>query len=172
MDQRHRKRDFTQLSRHIQWGKAFSKATGIARNGGIAVLLGDRGTGKTQAAVEIIRNTCKDLRSTLYLRSREVGMLLREAYDKNATVTEVGVMDRLVRPYLLVLDECQERADKDWEIRSITLIIDKRHGALRPTILIANCTNQQFVRLMGSSVTDRVKEMGGVIEFNWKSFRG
>lgn len=170
-DERHRARRPWELVSHQGWCQAVLKTASVVGTGGIVALLGARGNGKTQATIEIARECSRQLLPCLYIRSREIGMALREAYD-NIGLTEREAVERFVRPFLLIVDECQERPDKDWETRSHTLILDKRYGALRPTILIANSTKGQFVKLMGTSVADRIMEGGGAITFDWPSFRG
>jgi len=172
VDKRHMMRKATELVGCPPWTEALAKARAVVARGGMAVLLGDRGTGKTQLAVELVRDACREIHSARYFRSREVGMFLREAYGDRASMTELQAINGLVSPWLLVIDECQERPDKDWEIRSLTLVLDKRYGSMKPTILIANCTPKQFQDLMGPSVVDRIREDGGVIACNWKGFRG
>lgn len=171
VDERHRRRRSEELQRHEQWKAAYDKALKACDNGGAVVLLGQRGNGKTQAAVEVIRSYCRRELTCYYLRCREVGIHLREAYRPESQLTELAAIKQFTAPHLLVIDECQERPDKDHETRSLTLILDKRYGAERPTILIANCTQKQFADLMGPSVADRICETGGVIQFDWPSFR-
>lgn len=169
---RHATRDQAQMRSHARFAEECRVSSGVVDAGGIIVFLGDRGNGKTQCGVELIRRACRRGESALYLRSREIGMRLREAYDDGSQLTEREAVDLLVRPHLLVVDECQERPDRDWEIRSFNLIIDKRYGEGRPTVLIANTTEPQFRALMGGAILDRIKEDGGGARvFDWPSFR-
>lgn len=171
-DERHRDRPFAALAQHGGWAAAFAAACKIVDAGGILVLLGDRGNGKTQLGVELIRRSCSNLRQARYYRSREIGMTLRQAYNRGNTLTEEDAVKIFTDPPLLVVDECQERSDNDWEIRSFNLIVDKRYGRKLATVLIANCTSKQFARLMGAGIVDRIKESGGKIVLDWPSFRG
>lgn len=171
VDERHRAAKIGTLVKHEPWADALQEASHIVDAGSTVVLLGKRGNGKTQMAVELIRRCCLQMQPAMYIRSREVGMALREAYKPGATKSEKQSVDHFVKPHLLVIDECQERPDSDWEIRTTTLILDKRYGSMRPTVLIANCTDQQFKNLMGASIVDRLFEGGAVIDFSWESFR-
>ncbi len=171
VDERHRNAKHGELVMHEKWGENYQKAVEVVDEGGILVMLGYRGNGKTQMAAQLILGSCLRLRPAIYIRCREIGMRLRMAYDNNESVTESQAIAGFVEPHLLVIDECQERPDKDWEIRSLTLILDKRYGAIRPTIMIANCKQDQFTKLMGSSVASRIQETGGFLWFDWPSFR-
>lgn len=168
---RHTLKHLPELLDHSKWAYTLLRATAIACDGGIAMFLGDRGTGKTQAAIELIRDTCNNGKSARYVRCREIGMKLREAYGKDGTVTEMAAVAHFVKPHLLVIDECQERMDTDFEARSFSLILDKRYGAMKPTVLIANCDQKAMREIIGASVCDRVKEGGGCLMFDWASFR-
>ena len=171
IDDRHAHCKWDNLNKHEKWFAQYHKANRIVNNGEIALFLGDRGNGKTQCAIELIRMACKIGKLCRYVRCREVGMKLREAYGQSSGLTELQAVNNFVRPHLLVIDECQERMDTDFEARSFSLILDKRYGAMKPTILIANCDQKAMVQIIGSSVCDRVKEGGGALLFDWPSFR-
>ena len=166
----HIKRDRNEMLAHPQWSKAYKLAETIVDAGTFCVLLGDRGNGKTQAAVELIRRSCILCKPAKYYRIREVGMALRRAYD-NTGMSEDAALRLFTDPYLLVLDECQERPEKEWEMQQLTLILDIRYGEQRPTVLIANAKPEVFTKMMGPAVTDRIHEGGRAITFNWQSFR-
>ena len=171
IDERHAKRNPEELFKHTQWALAVVALGSKIDAGGTVILVGDRGNGKTQAAVELIRCSARRGKTCLYLRCREVGMRLRAAYDERGP-SEAAALAELVSPWLLVIDECQERPDKDWEQRSLTLLMDKRYGACVPTILVANCEEKMLLDLLGPSIFDRAREGGGVKRFDWPSFRG
>lgn len=99
-------------------------------------------------------------------------MAIKMAYGLNAQITERDAVVSLTMPHLLVIDECQESSDSPWAAQTLTYVLDKRYGLMKPTVLIANCLKPQFVKLAGSSITDRIKESGGFLMFNWPSFRG
>ena len=180
-DARHLKKPQEELQTNPRWTTAVDKALALCRAGGIVTFLGDRGNGKTQASLQVARRLAwmwsEDPASAewetviRYLRCREVGMAVRSAYGRDCG-TEMDAVSRFVAPRLLVLDECQERMDTDHEARTLTLVLDKRYGQMRPTILVANCTEAAFRELMGAAVIDRVKEGGGILVFKWESFRG
>lgn len=147
--------------------------------------LGDRGNGKTQMGIALIKHVIRtekiDIDSAqwgkppmigLYVRAREIGMMLRECYKQTSTLTEKQAVDQFCHPKILVIDECQERPDSDFEQKSLTLILDKRYGAMKPTVMIANCDDAAFRKVIGASAVDRLRENGGILPFDWPSFRG
>ena len=172
VDDRHGKKDTNELMQNIPWAAMVLKAWHLIQKGApILGFLGDRGNGKTQAAALIIRKAVYEERSARYLRCRQVGMAIRAAYRADALTTEDQALRRLTEPWLLVLDECQERFDTDHELQTLTLLLDLRYGACRPTILVANMAEVAFCELMGAAVVDRMREGGGTMVFEGASFR-
>lgn len=167
---RHIGKPRSDLTNHKQWNQCFEAAWSAVERGSIIALIGPRGTGKTQLAVELIRRGAYHTWPCRYIRSREVGMLLREAFRKDG-LTERQAVRSLSSPKLLVIDEIQERPDTTFEKDTFTLVLDKRYAACRPTVLIANATIKEFAELVGQSVADRIREGGGVRVCNWASFR-
>lgn len=141
----------------------------LIRQGGMVGLCGDRGTGKTQLGVECIRLFCAEGGNAIYLRMQEVFDLARDAYNKK--ISEKQAIRRLISAKLLVLDECQERGATEFEHRILSLIIDSRYGAKRPTVFIANLKPADLESQLGSSIASRLDEMGAIFWCGWKSFR-
>lgn len=170
--ERHKLLSHDEAVKHDKFMEAYWKGLGIVKAGETVLILGDRGNGKTQCGVAFIQTCCDGLKCSQYIRCRGIGMKLREAFKPNAVISETQAVENFVRPWLLVIDECQERMESDFEYRSLNMILDMRYGALKPTVLIANCNAKQFAELLGSSIIDRVKEGGGMLLFDWPSFRG
>jgi DNA replication protein DnaC len=96
---------------------------------------------------------------------------IRATFDKGATETENDIVRELSRTKLLVIDELQERSESAWENRLLTHIIDKRYGDERPTLLISNLTAAELTASLGDSITDRMRQGGGMIEITGQSHR-
>lgn len=169
---RHLNKKPDELRRHKEWAAMVDRAWNLIEKGApILAFLGNRGNGKTQAATMLIRHATYNLKPARYLQCRQVGSQIRATYRADSDVTEDGAMRHLVEPWLLVLDECQGRFDTPHELETLTMLLDMRYGACRPTVLIANCSDEAFKDLMGPAVIDRMKEGGGRLEFTWQSFR-
>ncbi len=172
MTLRHRKATPHELLKHGKWSLALAKANrAIFTGSGLIAFLGDRGNGKTQMGVELIRENSRLGKSSTYIRSRDIGMEIRQSYKQGALSTDKSVIDRLSRVKLLVIDELQEQPDTDFEMKNLRLIVDNRYGAMLPTVLIANMTLKVFMDHVGGSIVDRIHEGGLVINFDWPSFR-
>lgn len=138
--------------------------------GFLIAMIGQRGSGKTQMAVELIRGACFKLRSALYETAPEIFISLHDA--QRLDESEAAVIQRFKNPQLLVIDEIQERGNTAWEDRLLTHIVDARYADMKDTVLISNQCRQDFEASMGSSIISRMIETGGIIECNWQSFRG
>jgi hypothetical protein len=153
------------------WMDAFQRLCRLEGAGCLLALLGPRGTGKTQMAVELIRHHCatSDHPSALYVRAMDVFLDVKATYGTDRQEREA--IGRFLRPSLLVIDEAQERGDTAWEDRLLTYIIDVRYAERLDTLLLSNLTEQDFKAAIGSSIYSRLVETGGVIECCWPSFR-
>lgn len=152
--------------------KAFEKALLAVDSGECVILLGDRGNGKTQCAVELLRHAVKSGMSVRYTRCREMVMEIREGFGANAKTTERKLLNSYAVPGVLVIDECQEKFDTDYAMRTMTMLLDKRYGDKKSTILVANQKPDKLGEILSDSVLDRLNEGLGYIQFTWPSFRG
>lgn len=152
------------------WRDLFGRARGRVGAGGILALIGPRGTGKTRLACEIVRDRAPT--KAHYTTAMGLFLRIRATFRKGAAESEQDVVDEIARVRLLVLDEVQERGNTEWEDRILTHIIDRRYGAMRPTILIANLTRENLEDSIGESIADRIREDGGVLVMNGSSHRG
>jgi DNA replication protein DnaC len=152
------------------WVAALNRAEKvIKRNCTLALLSPTRGNGKTQMAVELIRACCQSLEPALYVRAVQIFMAAKETFDGPGR--ESLVLAHYASPHLLVIDELQGRLNTDYENLMLTTLIDLRYVDMKPTVLVANLDEKEFRTHVGPSITDRIIEGGGCIEFDWPSFR-
>lgn len=141
--------------------------------GSIALLIGPRGTGKTQMGVHAIGRACRAQRSALYTIAAEIFLELREAMNaERGGGSESRVMRDLEKPDVLVIDEVHERSGTDWESLVLTSLIDRRYRAMKTTIIISNEERAAALQALGPSVHSRMLECGAIVACNWPSFRG
>ena len=170
-----------------EWFAALETAKPIIATGGIVVMVGDRGPGKTQMAAELARggdwSGDKDEftrgdglvvhrgKTALYRRAMDIFLDLRDASKNHVKSSEKEVLAKLANVGLLVIDEFQERGETEWENRIMKNLIDKRYASDRATIIIANMPRKAIFGALGASIVDRARENGKSIEFNWPSYR-
>jgi DNA replication protein DnaC len=145
--------------------------------GFLIALLGERGTGKTQMAVELMRHLVFRVwpateagTPAAYTSAQEFFLSLRAAYRKSGP-SEIEQMAPYVAPDLLVIDEAQERGETEWEQRMLAYVCDKRYFFGLDTLLISNLTPEAFKASIGPSIYSRLIETGGVVVADWPSFR-
>ncbi|UVM53519.1 ATP-binding protein [Pseudomonas sp. B21-012] len=140
------------------------------------ILVGHPGTGKTHLGVSMAQAVMSATEHTAAYRTLG-GILhsIRATFDGSSSQTEGSILDALVRPTLLVLDEvgASKEAPSDFELSRLFSIINGRYERMLPTIVISNLDVRELPAAMGERSADRLRE-GGVIvlPFNWESQRG
>ncbi|MCE5310478.1 MAG: ATP-binding protein [Acidobacteriales bacterium] len=157
----------------LEWLGRMEKIKGQTHHGGMAVLIGPRGTGKTRLAAEAMRyHPCDGI--LLYARyTTAMGLFLRlrATYGGQSEESENDIVEAMATAPILTIDEIQERGHTAWEDRLLTHIIDRRYGAMLPTILIANLTIASLAECLGESIVSRIQETGGIIRVEGQSHR-
>jgi DNA replication protein DnaC len=153
-----------------EWTAASDGIQAGLGSGMLIALLGIRGAGKTQLAVEAIRQTVNQGGSGRYVKAMDLLIRFREAFRKDGPA-ERQVLEEFAYPDLLVIDALEERGQTEFEDRMIAHLIDLRYDACLDTILISNQTREAFAESVGKSAISRIHETGRVIECNWASFR-
>lgn len=137
----------------------------------MAALIGPRGTGKTQAAVELMRSACKRGHSVLYTTAMLFFARIKATYQRDAGATELDVINEFCKPDLLVIDEVQVRSESSWENNLLTHLVDTRYGRMLGTLFIGNLSPDSFRECVGDSIHSRLAQTGGIFVFNGNSFR-
>lgn len=139
--------------------------------GRILSLVGGRGNGKTQMAVELMKARTSSLKSALFVSAVEFFIRIKSTYGKESDTNEMEVLREYQKPSLLVVDEIGKRGGSDWENIMLFELLNRRYNDMTDTILIDNRTRQEFTETIGPSLASRMNEGGGIIECNWPSFR-
>lgn len=151
--------------------QAYTAIKGKMQTGGIFAVIGNRGSGKTQLGASVVGHVTIDLDHTaMYRKAFDMFLRIREAMNEKGDSERAAVAE-FSRPYLLVIDAYEVRGETPFENRVMDHIIDLRYDALRPTLIISNETPEQFSKSVGPSIIDRIRETGGIISMDWKSFR-
>lgn len=166
-----------------RWAKAYTIASSLIANGNgvIVALIGTRGTGKTQLAVEIVKDETMKFcsqdrwrpeRFALYSTAARLFMAQMRFYDRKPNSDAADPFEAFLAPRLLVLDEIQVRTGRDWEQNMLTTLLDERYFSNKSTVVIGNSKPENFASVIGDSASDRVNEGGGMIVMDWESRRG
>jgi hypothetical protein len=163
-----------ELDRAGRWGETEKMILGRlgTEDGLLLGLIGLRGLGKTQLAVEAIRHTTGVLLKTArYVTATELGLDIAATYNDRTAETERDVIARYRRPHLLVIDEYHLRGGGERETRLFEELLDKRYYERKDTIILAAQPRPEFLTNVGSSAASRMKETGAIIEGDWQSYR-
>lgn len=161
-------------SKSVEWDTSLEKAGAAIANGGIAVLVGKRGTGKTQIAAELSRsgkfpdNLDGRSKTSCYRRAMEMLVSIRDASHNGQQGEMILAFSRIG---ILVIDEFHERGETEWENRVITTIIDRRYADRLPTVIIGNIEPTEIHQSLSASVISRMHESGGLVVLKNKTFR-
>lgn len=157
--------------RNNAWGETVAKLIPKLGNGCLLGLIGTRGNGKTQMAVELMSAVTQELRTAYFTSAVGFFMAVKTTYKKDAVVSEEAVLREHVKPSLLVIDEIGKRAENDWENNLLFELVNRRYNALKDTLLIDNRSKAEFIETIGPSLASRMNDGGGIIECNWETFR-
>jgi len=169
------------------WLANYAQALATTDSGGITILYGGYGTGKTRMAWEVARahkskrpnigtggigwSTITKKRPMIYTTAVNLFSTIKSTYTAGTEKSEKEVVSDYTEAALLVIDEVQERGETQYEDRQLTAIIDARYAADMPTILISNYTWERLSSTLSPAVIDRIEENGAKLAFTWESFR-
>ena len=139
--------------------------------GALIALLGGYGRGKTQMATELGREVARIGKTTKFADAMEIFVRSKSSFSPAAKETEWGIMQEFTKPYFLVIDETEERAETPFEDKKLFTMINRRYNANRHTVLISNQTPSEFQRQVGPKIWERMTETGGIVNCEWGSFR-
>lgn len=153
-----------------QWAAAMGRLREASqRRDFMVALVGPRGTGKTQAAIEVARAWASQNMGVIYLTAMDFFLRVKETFGGESS--ERAVINSISNIPLLILDEVQVRTASDWETNLLTNLIDMRYRKSVATIFVTNLRAEQFVAHVGDSIASRIQQTGGIIVFDGPSFR-
>ena len=163
------------LEKSEDWRRMFHQISDNLGRGFTIGLVGHRGTGKTQAATECIRQLIHGgfRNLPLIIKARRIILTVQSSF-KSSRTTELDVIPKFTKPDLLVIDEYGQRGkstESTWSDEVMFDVLDRRYDYCRDTIIISNQSIAQFTKDIGPSVCDRMSECGGIIDCAWPSFR-
>lgn len=154
-----------------EWGTKLTLLESKIGTGFTVALVGVRGNGKTQIAVQLMIAVTEKLKSAKFCTAAKFFMAIKASYRKDSDNTEFEVLREYRRPALLVIDEIGKRSDSGWENTLLFELLNDRYNDMTDTVLIDNRPKSDFVAAIGASLASRMSESGGIIECNWESFR-
>lgn len=158
------------LSFATEYAESFETAQKMGRS---AIFCGKPGTGKTHLAVGIGLHVMTLGRQVLFTTVQRAVRRVKDSWRNDSNESETDVIDLLVEPDLLILDEIGVQFGSDFEKNLMFDILNERYEKSRPSLLLSNLTADEVRAFLGERVYDRLREDGGkCIPFDWASHRG
>jgi DNA replication protein DnaC len=140
--------------------------------GASLVLCGKPGTGKTHLACGIASALIERGESAMFRTVVQAVRHIKDTYRRDSLRSESEAIEDLLRPDLLILDEIGVQIGSEHEKMLVFEIINERYQRRRSTILISNLSREELTAYLGERIMDRFREGGGVVAFDWTSYRG
>ena len=145
----------------------------VQKAGRSAIFCGKPGTGKTHLAVGVGLHAMTLGKMVLFTTVQRAVRRVKDSWRKDSNESETDVIDMLVQPDLLILDEIGVQFGSEFEKNLMFDILNERYEKSRPSLLLSNLTAPEVKAFLGERVYDRLKEDGGkCIPFDWSSHRG
>lgn len=125
------------------------------------VFAGPPGTGKTHLAMAIMQALLIGDWSVRYTTALGAIRELRGSWGRGEGPSEAEVIRRFAALDLLVIDEIGVQYGSEAERIALFEVINARYLDMRPTIVVGNCTREEFATALDPRVLDRLAENGG-----------
>ena len=163
-------------ARADEWGEVFRNLRAdVCKDGVIMGLLGMQGRGKTALAVRLAWEMIRAGRSVRYLTLFDLYELYAAARandpgKESAFRTERDVTEALIKPRLLIVDECGKGLETESVLLRLGNVLGHRTEGRCDTLLLANLSPEDFALWTGPSLARRINANGGTINFNWGAY--
>ncbi|NDD52807.1 AAA family ATPase [bacterium] len=158
--------------RSIPWTSAqiqlLDRMEAISHAGGLMVLSGTRGTGKTSMAKEVQSRLGFGIYELAQDYFEQTALLISGKLFRNIDEAR-KFRERRVNTRILILDEILFLSLDPLGTRVLEDIVIRRHAIRKPTILITNAHEGGLN--LPDSILDRVKDGGRIFQPKWGSFR-
>lgn len=145
----------------------------VSKTGRSAIFCGKPGTGKTHLAVGVGLYVMACHKLVMFTTVQRMVRRVKDAWRKDSEESESNVIDLLVQPDLLILDEIGVQFGTEFEKNLMFDVLNERYEKRRPTLLLSNLTAPEVKTFLGERVYDRLREDGGqCVPFDWASHRG
>ena len=105
----------------------------IEKKSGKIILLGNNGCGKTMLG----SIACMAMDGCIYTMY-EISTMIRQSYTSKAVKSELEILEDLIEPQLLVIDEVGRISNSEAVQNWFSFLLDKRHSRKKATILNGN----------------------------------
>lgn len=133
---------------------------------------GPNGTLKTTFACAVAKRVIRAGRTAKFTSSVKIKGELFSTF--RSETTEEEVFKRLVRPYLLVIDDLGKECDSKTVVSMLYRVINERDEQMKPVVITSNFTKQELCEMLAESgdisaaeaITSRLFGMTEKVEFD------
>lgn len=160
--------------RALQFASEYAEQfTRVCETGRSAIFCGLPGTGKTHLAIGVALHVMALGKLAAFTSVQRMILRVKDSWKKDSKESESDVLNMLVYPDLLIIDEIGVQFGSEFEKNFMFLLLNERYEKRRPTILLSNLTVSEIKAFLGERIYDRLKEDGGqCVSFDWSSHRG
>lgn len=142
------------------------------KSGRSAIFGGKPGTGKTHLAVGIGLHVMSKNKTVLFTTVQRAVRRVKNSWREKSGESEEQVIEMMVEPDLLILDEIGVQFGTEFEKNLMFDILNSRYEKCRPTLLLSNLAAHEIRQFLGERVFDRLREDDGqYVPFDWDSHR-
>lgn len=158
--------DLEQVEPFPQLRAAADRIGTILSQGDHLLLSGPPGSGKTQAAVLLVRAAIEARHTAAIMNLGRAGMEIRAAYKREDGPTEESTVKWAARADLLVIDDLAagETNAASLEQRLLYLVLEERQNAQRSTIVTTNLSPEEATEHLGQRLIGRLQPLA-IMEF-------
>src|SRR5579872_2482019 len=117
--------------------QAFARNYPVGGETGL-LLMGPCGVGKTHLAVATLRELMVRGHEARFYDYRELLKQLQASYDPDHPISEMGVLDPVLKAEVLLIDDVGASKPSSWALDTIGHILNKRYNDNRVTLLTTN----------------------------------
>lgn len=145
----------------------------VSETGRCAILCGLPGTGKTHLSIGVALHIMAAGKVAAFTTVQRMIRRMKDSWRKDSDESESDVINVLVYPDLLIIDEIGVQFGSEFEKNFMFDLLNERYEKRKPTILLSNLTAPEIKTFLGERVYDRMKEDGAqCVSFDWASYRG
>jgi DNA replication protein DnaC len=149
----------------------YATGDGLLKGDGL-LLQGTTGTGKTHLACALVHHVTRErLLPARYVIAANLFRRVRAMYTTREE-TERDILEELVAPALLVIDEIGEGSGTEHDVAFLSQILSRRYDDMTATVLVTNLTLSQLKTWFDSRGWDRLRDTARAVTFDWDSHRG
>jgi DNA replication protein DnaC len=122
-------------------------------------LEGPVGCGKTHIAVAILKEIIEKGYTGLYYNMVDLLADIRATYDTGAVLSESEIIDEIIEPDLLVLDDLGAERTSGWVNERLYMIINRRYVSCKPVVVTTNLSLDELTEKLGERTASRLCEI-------------